>query len=88
MVEQGCLHFPMPQILAGNVHHDHITEHHVHLRMLAKKIHHPRQAPGQILLIAIQIRDNFATGPAQSPINRIVHTLVFLNKRFDPLLFQ
>ena len=88
MVEQWYLHLAMPHILSGAVHHNHITEYHVHCRMRSKKIHHLRQAPRQVLLVAIQVCYDFTSRPAQAAVNRVIHSSIFFNKCFDSPILQ
>jgi len=87
VIEQWRLHFAVLQILAFYVHKNYVAEDHIYFGIALKKINHPHQRSRQILLIAIQVSDNFARRAAQAAVNRIVHSAIFFDECFDAIVF-
>jgi len=42
----------------------------------------------QILFVAVQVSQNVAAGPAQAPIDSVIHALVFFNESSDALVLE
>src|SRR5882672_252409 len=82
MIFERRLHLAMIKILALRIDHYNVPKDDINLGMLLKKSGDILQSARQILLITIQIGEKVARGPAQAPINGIVHSLIFFHENF------
>src|SRR5882762_7461053 len=88
MIFKRHLHFSVAEVLALRVYYDHVSEEHIRLRMFLKKIPDGPQSARQILFVAVQVSQNVAAGPAQAPIDSVIHALVFFNESSDALVLE
>ena len=88
MVLERYLNFAMEQVVAPRIHNHEIPKNHIDPRIGLKKIMYPIQRAGQVLFVTIQISQNLAAGPSQSPVHRIIHALVLFHKGLYALVRQ
>ena len=77
------LHLAVIQVSPFGIHHHHVPEQHINLRMLFKEAGHGRQCARQILLVAVQVGEQVPPRPAQPAVDAVIHALVLFHEHLD-----
>ncbi len=76
----------MEKIPQFRIHYDRVTKYDVSQRVVQKKIVHSLEAAGQILLVAVEVSENFTVSPAQAAIDGVIHSAIAFDQQLDSVV--
>lgn len=76
----------MANVLSSGIGHDGVRQHHIEIGMLLKVIVDRLQGSWEILLVAVQIGQDFSLRATVAPIYRVVHSVVFFDECLDTFI--
>ena len=86
VIFQRCLNFAMTKIIEIRVHYDTVAKHDINQRVVQEKNFHGLKAAGEILLVAVEVSQNFSVSPAQAAIDRVIHSAIAFDKQLDSIV--
>ena len=63
-----------------------MAKNNIDVRVCFKKIGRRTQSSRQVLLVTVQIGQELPAGAPHTPVDRVVHPLVFLDENFRPAI--
>ena len=82
----GNQRMPVAHVFAFAVGDNAASQKDFDLRMIGKKVVNALETAGQILFVAVQVRQDVAGGAAVTAVDGVVHAGIFFDEGFDPLI--